>query len=440
MNNQVFVGRQDSHLNGSHEFEWLLRHARDLGITRIADITGLDRLGVFCHSAIVVGGVDIISTYSGKGLSIAESMISAVMEAVERNLTCWDWSRVTVACCRELESRRVSFIHPRDFTEPLSPAFSDETSIGWVAAEELYSGSVVMVPAALAFSGYSPPEAPPSPFTCVTSNGLAAGLSVEQALVHGIREVMERDVVSCCELLGFGLDAGYIEGLAKMFGVQLAGSLHKFQCRTDVGFRVRHSTLPEKAKQIVNRLEALGARVAVRALPNHYGLPVFGACAVEELSDSNWLKSAGYGLHGDAEKALLSALTEVAQGRATSLHGSREDYHDNHLKSRGINEPRSDWLLDQNGDEFDFGFCVQSMQRDISSHSLSFYVSRLRDAGFGNALAVKFTSGIVPAVRLLVPGVETVHPTQGNSRLGFRGLRLENRDEQLTSLYCCAAA
>src|SRR6185503_10001689 len=56
--------------------------ARPAGITRIADITGLDTLGIPVFAAIRPMGKSL-STQQGKGLSAEAARISALMESLE---------------------------------------------------------------------------------------------------------------------------------------------------------------------------------------------------------------------------------------------------------------------------------------------------------------------------------------------------------------------
>lgn len=403
---------------------WLLSRAHSLGITRIADITGLDRLGIPCHAAIVASGKDIISSYSGKGVTPEVSRISAVMEATERNASCWDVDRVTVASCDELLSTGVPHVRPEDFTEPLAPQYRSDAETCWIWADDVMGNTKVLVPADIVFSGDRPTTLPKPAFSLVTSNGLAAGFTLEQAKIHGVREVLERDIVSCCELIAMGFDAGYLEALARTFGLSLQELAHEFQCRTSVGVRIRLETLPKVAQDLVDRFKRLGASIAIRALPNHFDLPAFGACAIEEISSANWLAGAGYGVHADPEQALMGAIVEIAQGRATSLHGSREDYHEDHLKSRRRSKPRSDWLLDENSEWGDYEEVASRMASPEASHTLAYYCERAASAGLSRTLSVTFPQLEVPAVRILIPGAETVHSTEGRSRLGHRASML----------------
>src|SRR5512137_576024 len=55
------------------------------GITRVADITNLDRVGIPVFSSIrPMADKGAISVYNGKGASPVEARVSAMMEGVER--------------------------------------------------------------------------------------------------------------------------------------------------------------------------------------------------------------------------------------------------------------------------------------------------------------------------------------------------------------------
>ena len=55
------------------------------GISRIADITGLDRIGIPVFSSIRPSAeTGAISIYNGKGLTPTQARISAIMEGIER--------------------------------------------------------------------------------------------------------------------------------------------------------------------------------------------------------------------------------------------------------------------------------------------------------------------------------------------------------------------
>src|ERR1700751_2086800 len=58
--------------------------AESLGVTRVANITGLDRVGIPVYAAVVPNSDDILSVYNGKGRRLIDAKVGALMEAIER--------------------------------------------------------------------------------------------------------------------------------------------------------------------------------------------------------------------------------------------------------------------------------------------------------------------------------------------------------------------
>ena len=74
----------DRVIGASETFARLREIGNTLGVTRIADITGLDRVGIPVYSAIVPSSEDGISVYNGKGLRPIDAKVGALMESIER--------------------------------------------------------------------------------------------------------------------------------------------------------------------------------------------------------------------------------------------------------------------------------------------------------------------------------------------------------------------
>ena len=58
--------------------------SQKIGVTRLADITNMDKLGIPNYSAVLPGTEDYIWVYSGKGPTKAHARASALMESIER--------------------------------------------------------------------------------------------------------------------------------------------------------------------------------------------------------------------------------------------------------------------------------------------------------------------------------------------------------------------
>ena len=172
------------------------------GITRIADITDLDRIGLPIYTAIrptaQEGGVSI---YGGKGISKDHAKASAMMEGFERySAERQDNDEVIVASVSEI-SEFGEFIEPKSLNLPkeLERKGIDDLKLEWNLAHDLISNKDYYVPTNAIFHPYTHENDVNSLFKSNT-NGLASGNILEEAILHGMFEVIERDAWSIFEL------------------------------------------------------------------------------------------------------------------------------------------------------------------------------------------------------------------------------------------------
>jgi thioglycine synthase len=264
----------------------------EVGITRVADISGLDRVGLPVFSAIRPSAADgAISVYAGKGTTESEARVSVIMEAVERfSAEVKNFKEQLLFDSYEHLSVDDSAVNPADLILPgyLSP----DTKIEWYSGWDFLNDEEVLAPANAVFHPYSPVRGHWQLFRSNT-NGLASGNVMEEAIFHGLMEVIERDAVSIAEI---NRDPG--------LGLNLGAS---------------------RVTEIVNKFELQGILVRLWWLPTDTGIPTVVAASDDEKMRDASLLVMGAGSHTDPEIAALRALTEVAQSRATQIHGARED-------------------------------------------------------------------------------------------------------------------
>jgi ribosomal protein S12 methylthiotransferase accessory factor len=357
-----------------------VRHAIGLiGITRLADLTGLDSIGVPTWSAVrPLADRFSVSVTCGKGLRSIDARVGAVMEAVEY------WSaeplaaRMHVARLADLSG---DAIDPEHLVLPQWARRRSGARLAWIGAWDLTRHSPVWVPAnAVCF----PFESQPGEFLFTpTTNGLAAGLALEEAVCHALAELIERDAWSlvCARLwTGGGFDACPI---------------------------LDPESMPLRARTLVGRFERCGVRVLARVITSDLGVPAVHATSVEP-GPQGPLVHEGIGAHPDAEVALLRALTEVAQSRAADIQGSREDLTFWRARSAGSAGPADAWIDGaQQSRRMDFasmaGFRSSAIRDDID-----WMIARLRAARLDRVVVADLTSPAVglPVVRVIVPGLE----------------------------------
>ncbi|GAA3567063.1 YcaO-like family protein [Amycolatopsis ultiminotia] len=258
------------------------------GITRIADVTGLDVLGVPVMMAVRPLARSL-TVSQGKGQTPLLARISAAMESLEL------W---------HAENVPRSFVHratpARDLGLPYRIAgivshagslVTEQTPLDWVDTLDTGSGEPVPVPWPVVHL----PE-PVRPWTppgfLWSSNGLAAGNSRAEAGLHAIYEIIERDALS---RIPRGARWHYID----------PGSLDDDVCAP-----------------LIDRVRAAGATVRITTVDSRFGVPCFAA---RVWSQDFPIACGGWGTHLDPHVALSRALTEAVQSRLTGIAGSRDD-------------------------------------------------------------------------------------------------------------------
>ncbi len=136
---------------------------------------------------------------SGKGLTAVEAMIGAVGEAIER-YSASRYRKVDLYRSAlndlngdSLDPRWLCLYDDAQYAQPNFPfaRFDPNRPIEWIRGYWLDTGGAVWVPALLAYFDFR--ASPEERFCQVTSNGLAAGVSIEDAALRAALETVERD-------------------------------------------------------------------------------------------------------------------------------------------------------------------------------------------------------------------------------------------------------
>ena len=266
------------------------------GITRIADITDLDRIGLPVYTAIrptaEYGGVSI---YGGKGISKDHAKASAIMEGFERySAERQDSDEVIVKKESELTE---DYINPRLLNLPKELEKKDISNfnIEWSKATDLITDKEYLIPSNAVYHPYTHDDNINSLFKSNT-NGLASGNVLEEAILHGIFEVIERDAWSIFELT------------------------HKNYAQINLD-TIESKTVNENIEKFTSK----GINIKLMDFTADIKVPTIAASADDTVTRDAGLLTLGIGTHLDPEIAILRALTEVAQSRATQINGARED-------------------------------------------------------------------------------------------------------------------
>ena len=268
------------------------------GITRIADITDLDRIGIPIYTAIRPTAEEgAVSIYGGKGITKDHARASAMMEGFERySAERQESDEVTIATLDEI-SDTGDYINPESLNLPkdFRKENLDSMKLEWSPAKDIISGKEYFIPTNAIYHPYIHGNDCESLFKSNT-NGLASGNILEEAILHGIFEVIERDAWSIFELT------------------------HKNYAQIDL-----ESIESDIVNESIDKFESEGIKIKLMDFTADIKVPTIAASADDTVTRDAGLLTLGMGTHLDPEVAILRALTEVAQSRATQINGARED-------------------------------------------------------------------------------------------------------------------
>ncbi|KDN17331.1 hypothetical protein DV20_35720 [Amycolatopsis rifamycinica] len=285
----VFDGTHRSRLP-EQTWQWIRPKLPGLGITRVAEVTWLDEIGIPVFQA-VRPNARTLSVSQGKGMSKTLARVSAAMEAVEL----WHAEHplpapTQVGTVEEVE--RVVGYRVRDLPLTGRHYLNPDATLTWRTAHLVDGNAASLVPADLVRLDYRFDRRWLPPLFRASSNGLASGNTLAEALLHGMYETVERDAMA---------RAG-------------SGS----QPRAVDPETIHNAGLAA----LLDRYRAARVHVRMRFLDNPFRIPVFDT---RIWSDAFPATFAGAGAHLDAAVALSRALTEAAQSRATAIAGARDD-------------------------------------------------------------------------------------------------------------------
>ena len=271
---------------------------RTAGITRIADITDLDRIGLPIYTAIRPTAEDgAVSIYGGKGIAKDHARASAMMEGFERySAERQDSDETEIATLEEI-SELGKYINPESLNLPkdFKKENLDSMKLEWSPAKDIISDKEYFIPTNAIYHPYIHGNDCESLFKSNT-NGLASGNVLEEAILHGIFEVIERDAWSIFELT------------------------HKNYAQIDLD-----GIESDIVNETIDKFESKGIKIKLMDFTADIKVPTIAASADDTVTRDAGLLTLGMGTHLDPEVAILRALTEVAQSRATQINGARED-------------------------------------------------------------------------------------------------------------------
>lgn len=359
------------------------------GITRVADTTHLDRTGIPTYSALVPHSPDFLGVYNGKGMTCDAAMLSAVMEAAERqagaaiDLPTFKESlrvigkRVNLDACGMREDVR-------------------DLTVDCVFGTDLLSGEVIPVPLAMVQCPWFGEKL----FDTTSTNGLASGNNLTEAIYHALCEVIERHTWA-------------------MYHVRCS-FLPRFYLGPDAGDVAVAPTIAFPAGEAnVDRLvrDVRTAGLVIRALAlREEPLPLTVIASLTEPNAAPPMAHMGVGCSLSPAHALTRAITEAVQSRAVDIQAAREDIlradepagmlgtHARRLSAM----PTRQWLYDVPTERISLAALPDRATDDLAL-DLRVTLDAVRTYGIQSVIAIDLSPPDFPisVVRVVVPGLET---------------------------------
>ncbi|KAB2948083.1 MAG: YcaO-like family protein [Candidatus Methanoperedens nitroreducens] len=355
-----------------------------IGVTRIANITDLDRVGIPVFSAIrPSAAAGAISIYSGKGSTETNARISAIMESFERclaeqpevsvNLSGVKLQTETVTDTYESLCESYPTLYPDALLLPQRVA--EFTKLEWIMGDDILNDVEVFVPANAVFHPYEPRGG--NKLFRSNTNGLASGNTIEEAILHGLLEVIERDSLSISE---------YTRNPGKEIVLTEKDGLNY--------------TLKRK-------LEAAGINVKIWLLDSDIDIPTVVTALDDVVLKDPALLVMGAGSHLTPEIAVTRALTEAAQSRVVQIHGAREDTdREQVVRTFGYDHMKrmnSYWYEDLDKVHMDE---LEDISNNTPAANIKTVLERLDTIADG-AIIVNLSRGVdIPVVRAIIPMFE----------------------------------
>lgn len=362
-------------------WEKITPYLLQMGITRVADITGLDRIGIPVAQATRPLGRSL-SVAQGKGMTLAAARVSAAMEAVEgwhaENL---DGPFQTMRGADLLQTGDLDGL-------PMSSPPADDQDLTVLTGYDIIAGRPVTLPIDLIGKDYT--IAPQHKGFHRTTNGLASGNTLTEAIVAGVHEVIERDCI-----------ADFVARTPAARSTQLchADTLH---------------ALTGSAKTLFDLIADAGFHVFIHDITNDIGVPTLRATlfSVDQSVPGHGRPRAkpglGCGCHLDPETALVRAITEAAQSRLTCIAGARDDLTDDRYETMPdgnlgrLLEAAADLQACDNTKRF-----APNTATTTAKDDLGILIQKLTAAGLQKLYVVDLSKADLPVhvVRILVPGL-----------------------------------
>lgn len=363
--------------------------AKAMGITRVANITGLDVIGIPVV-AVMRPNSRSVSVAQGKGLDLTSAKVSGLMESIENFHAERIRAPLELASWEDLR-KRVPVVDLTGMPRAAGGAFDPKARILWIPGHDAVAGRSTWVPFEVVHTDYTLPLHATSGAFLMSDSGVASGNHPLEAISHAVCELIERDAVT------------------------LWHCLSPMQRRAS---RVVLDTIDDDCcASLLDSFAGAGVQVAVWEVTSDVGLPAF-LCTIVDRDASRWRRippASGTGCHPARAVALSRALTEAAQTRLTVIAGSRDDIGLGVYRRAEDGEAATAALV----------LMAEKPQRAFASapdratstlgQDVSWELDCLQNVGINEVVIVDLTLPEygIPVVRVVIPGLEGMSNAAG---------------------------
>jgi ribosomal protein S12 methylthiotransferase accessory factor len=359
------------------------------GVTRIADLSCLVssiipvhqscRPNVHAHHSIGMN-----SGSQGKGLDPDQSKVSCLMESLEVYCAEPKHMKLVRGSYSFLKHQR-SVVNPGAFqTRNDTATPSEREPLMWTEAYCVDPPGTVLIPAELVYMPFFALDFQTRRIFPVNTNGLAAGSSYLEAIVHALYEVIERHYWGCAES-----------------GRALAQPIDPYD--------IERSAM---GRFIQNLTDATGIFYAISIPQFRRNLPVV-LCRIVE-AESGFV---GVGCSGTLDLSISRAFSEAWQARVTFSSGARENMSRHRHVARRASDSSSRSSL-QLLSVAQYKKRIIDRTFDSLRDEFNCIMNWLHENGFGKVFIANLTrQGIdVPVVKAVVPGLTVLRDLLANRR------------------------
>lgn len=369
----------------SDSWSWLQGRLGHFGITRVANVTGLDSIGLPVCVAVRPNSRGL-AVSQGKGSCLNQARVSAAMESIEA----WHAERcgkdAFVGTWWQARAEGLNVVPIDGFPHRATSLPLLHMPLSFIKATDIRSDRAVWLPLDCVTTDFViDVDAPP--VFMRSSNGLAAGNTMTEARCQALAEVLERDAVQRWFAAG-----GFTRPAARWVDCNVP-----------------------RLRTLLSACREEGVDVLVWDLCEFAAAPCFVVLLAADESSARRRDVglfSGYGCHRCPHQALVSALHEAIQSRLTLITGSRDDLlpwayaqcrssqHTQSIRSRQASAPllTPPGPIEPSSLDSDFDFLLWAIDR---RYAAPVYLCDLTHSDIG-----------IPVTKAVVPGLLNIGSEQ----------------------------